>query len=173
MANLESAFNLLGIHEFYTNPPGYFVELPKIYKKLTLGNFEFASSKINDDTIIINLCEKKIHNNNTNNRNKFIYNFRLDDSYGQTYNYFKSVMLKCIQVMKLAESNNYPVIINCAAGVNRSCSAIVAYAMSNGLSVNETINYIKSKKKNKYGNKWPTLTNMQFVEYLHQMQNEI
>lgn len=168
MASLTEAFTLLGMVETFQDTTFYDAKLPQIYKNLILGNFNFSSRNVSNNTMIINLCEVKLENPN----NKFIYNFRLDDSYNQPYSYFKNIMDQCVKLIKIAENNNYPVIVNCAAGINRSCSAIVAYAISKGWTVDTTIKYIVSQKQNKYGKLWPTLTNKQFIQYLKKMKSE-
>lgn len=166
MANIMEAFNL-----FYTKEDTISnnVKLPQIYKNLILSDFEFSLKNISSKTIIINLCEVELEHPNNN----FIYNFKLEDSHNQSYSYFKYIMDQCVHIIKIAENNNYSVIVNCAAGINRSCSAIVAYAISKGLHIDDTINYIISQKQNKYKNQWHTLTNTQFVQYLKKMKNEI
>ena len=169
MSSLTEAFNLLNIKENFQDVNVYNVNLPQIYKNLFLGNFNFSLKNIYKNTMIINLCEIKLKNIN----NKHINNFRLDDSYNQSYSYFKNIMEKCVNLINIAENNNYPVIVNCAAGINRSCSVIIAYAISKGLSVDDTIKYIVSQKQYKYGNIWPTLTNTQFIQYLKKMKSEI
>ena len=173
MSSLKEAFILLDIkdnfQDNFQDNTIYDVKLPQIYKKLILGNFNFSSKNVYNNTMIINLCKVKLENPN----NKFINNFRLDDSYNQSYSYFKNIMEQCIKLIKIAEYNNYPVIVNCAAGINRSCSVIVAYAISKGLPIEATIKYIVSQKQNKYGNKWPTLTNTQFIQYLKKMKSEL
>ena len=169
MSSLTEAFNLLNIKENIQDVNVYDVNLPQIYKNLFLGNFNFSLKNMYKKTMIINLCEIKLKNIN----NKHINNFRLDDSYNQSYSYFKNIMEKCVNLITIAENNNYPVIVNCAAGINRSCSVIIAYAISKGLSVDDTIKYIVSQKKYKYGNIWSTLTNTQFIQYLKKMKSEI
>ena len=152
----------------------FFVELPIFYNNLTLGNFEYSKFKnLNNTegkTIIVNLCEEKI---TTVNSNVIICNLKLADSYNQPYWYFKKVMIDCIKIMHYAKNNKHSLIVNCAAGINRSCSAIVAFAISNGISVDIAINYIKTCKKNKYSSDiWPTLMNKQFIFYLKQLEND-
>jgi protein-tyrosine phosphatase len=152
----------------------FFIELPKIYDKLTLGNFEYSTFKnlntVNNKTIIINLCEEKLPDINPN---IIVCNLQLDDSFRQPYSYFKKIMIQCISLMHIAKNNNYSIIVNCAAGINRSCSAIVAFAISNSIPINNAINYIKTCKQNKYGNNnWPTLTNTQFVMYLKKLESD-
>lgn len=151
----------------------YNVDLHKIYEKITLSDLEFAEYYISDETMIINLSEKELANEKNNN---FIFNLKLSDSYiPQSYDYFKDVMQKCIELIDIAKGSDYPVIVNCTAGVNRSCSAIIAYMIvKQGISVDEAIDYIRAEKRKKYPNKrWSTLTNTKFVEYLKRMKEEL
>ena len=151
----------------------FFVCLPDIYDKLILGNFYFSLHKVlnksfvDSKTVIINLSEQKLKSDTV-----LIYNFDLEDSYRQSYEYFKHIMNQCIYIINDAKKNKKYVIVNCAAGVNRSCSAIIAFAISNNLIADNSIDYIKYTKNEKYGNIWPTLTNLRFVEYLRMMEFE-
>lgn len=167
MSNITEAFKLLGI---YDAPMAFNVELPLIYQKLILSNFEYAKANINNPVMIINLCEQPLKSNNNN----LIYDFRLDDSDNIPYHYFKGIMVQCAHLVKMAEDNDYPVIVNCAAGINRSSSAVVTYSLlAKKLNVDNSIGYIKYMKSQKYGNRWPTLTNYKFVEYLKRMESEL
>lgn len=168
MASLTEAFSLLGIG----NSPSllaYNVQLPQIYRNLTLSDFEFANDNKDQNTMIINLCATKLKSKH----NIHIYNFDMNDSEDVPYNYFKGIMSQCAQLLHIAETNSIPVIVNCAAGVNRSCSVIVAYAISKGLPIDDTIEYIKQEKKKKYrGERWRTLTNPIFISHLQKIQSE-
>ena len=62
MSSLTEDFNILGVFD-NTNTPvsvGYSVELPLIYKNLTLSDFIYSRSNINNKTMIINLCEERL-----------------------------------------------------------------------------------------------------------------
>jgi protein-tyrosine phosphatase len=149
-----------------------YVELPDIYNKLILGNFNYSIYKNSNTfhkTIIINLCERKFQ---SNNKNIVVYNLQLDDSLQQPYSYFKKIMIHCTKIMHFAKTNNYSIIVNCAAGINRSCSAIVTFAISVGIPIETIVDYIKKRKENKYGQNWATLTNPLFVYYLKQLEKE-
>lgn len=172
MADISKAFTLLENYFPDTNASndGYSVTLPEIYENLTLSDYVFSSQNAEKKVIIVNLSEKMLESKN----NKYIYNFRIDDSENVPYYYFKNVMLQCAHFIDHAQKNNRAIIVNCTAGINRSCSAIVAYSLlSKKFSVNTTMNYIKSSKSGKYGDVWPTLTNPKFVEYLKRMQSEL
>ena len=74
-------------------------------------------------------------------------------------------MIHCLSLMHIAKNNNYPIIVNCAAGINKSCSVIVWFAISNNIPLDNAINYIKTCKQKKYGNNiWTTLTNEQLLK---------
>lgn len=167
MSNITEAFKLLGI----ADPTALSVNLPIIYQKLILSNFEYAKANVNNPVMIINLCEQPLQ---SNSNNSLIYNFKLDDSDSIPYHYFKGIMVQCAHLIKMAVDNKYPVIVNCAAGINRSSSAVVAYSiLARKLKVDDAIGYIKHMKAQKYGNRWPTLTNYKFVEYLKRMESEL
>ena len=55
-------------------------------------------------------------------------------------------MIQCTKIMHFAKTNNYSIIVNCAAGINRSCSAIVSFAISVGIPVETIVDYIKKRK---------------------------
>ena len=170
MTDILEAFNVMGIYmSNYDTYDGYNITLPQIYRNLVLSDFVYSSTNVNNKVMIINLCEQPLHSG----KNRLIYNFKLDDSENISYEYFKNIMLNCCNLLKIAETNNLPVIVNCAAGINRSCSVIVAYSfLMRRFPVHQAIEYIKHMKVQKYGNKWPTLTNYKFVEYLQIMQHE-
>jgi hypothetical protein len=171
IANLSKAFKMLGIYTSNNKiADGYNVHLPLIYQKLILSDFLYSSANVDRKVMIINLCEQPLQSA----YNHLIYNFKLDDSEYISYQYFKMVMLKCCELLKMAETKNYPVIVNCAAGINRSSSVVVSYSfLTKRLPVKQAIAYIKYMKTTKYRNAWPTLTNYKFVEYLLKMQHEI
>lgn len=164
------------IKNFYKNnntiieiEEGFNVKLPLIYNKLVLSDFLYSYNNRNNNCVIINLCRRKIYSS----YNPHIYNILLDDSINIPYQYFKKIMLECSNILKMAINNNYPIIINCAAGINRSSSVIIAYSsLYKKININEIIFYIIEMKKNKYGYKWPTLTNNIFFEYLNKMKIE-
>ena len=160
MADLSEAFSLSGFNRNFSH--GYNVNLPQIYKKLTLGDFIYSRDNKDKEVMIINLCSEPLNSNTKN----LIYNFQMNDSEEVPFNYFKSIISQCVQLINIAEHSNYPVIVNCAAGVNRSCSVIVAYASQKKLPIDNTIEYIKYVKMKKYRIKWNTLTNKVFVNYL-------
>ena len=169
MADLSEAFSLLGINRNYSL--GYNVQLPQIYEKLTLGDFEYSRDNKDQKVMIINLCAEPLKSN-TNN---LIYNFQMNDSEEVPFNYFKNIISQCVQLIYVAEHSNYPVIVNCAAGINRSCSVIVAYALQKEFgqnNIDHIIEYIKQEKKKKYsGERWSTLTNHIFVNHLRRIKN--
>jgi hypothetical protein len=106
-------------------------------------------------------------------RQSKILNLTLDDSYEEPYDYFKDIMLQGIIQMSNAEKEGKSIEVNCAAGINRSCSVIVGYAvLLKGWNVKNAMDYIKFEKNKRYGNRWPTLTNENFVRYLKRMQKE-
>jgi len=171
MAYISKAFKMMGIYTSNQDgEDGYNVHLPQIYQRLVLSDFLYASANVDNKVMIINLCEQPLQRN----MNHLIYNFKLDDSENISYQYFKNIMLQCCNLLRMAETNNIPVIVNCAAGINRSCSVIVAYSfLTRRFPVQQAIGYIKHIKSQKYGNCWPTLTNYRFVEYLLRMQQEL
>ena len=147
----------------------YNVNLPQVYEKLILSDFEFSKNNKDKDTIIINLCMDKLESEHNN----FIYNFNLLDSEEVPYHNFKDIISQCVQLIYIAEQKNYPIIVNCAAGINRSCSVIVAYSISKGLGIDDTIEYIKHEKRKKYRReRWSTLTNQIFVNHLRRIKSE-
>lgn len=168
MADISKAFKIMGIYTSNENTvDGYNVCLPQIYKRLMLSDFLYASANVDNKVMIINLCKQPLHSN----MNHLIYNFKLDDSENIPYKYFKNIILQCCNLLRMAESKNIPVIVNCAAGINRSCSVILAYSfLTRRFPVQQAMDYIKHMKEQKYRNQWPTLTNHRFVEYLLQMQ---
>jgi len=172
MSNTSNFLNVKICKNTYldNNFEGYNVNLPHIYEKLILSDFIYSSKNINNNVVIINLCEKPL----ISLHNPHIYNIQINDSNNVPYEYFKMIMLKCYKILKMAENNNYPVIVNCAAGINRSSSVIITYSfLYKKFSIKQIINYIKYIKFKKYGDMWPTLTNHKFIEYLLIMQSEL
>ena len=94
-------------------------------------------------------------------------------------------MLRCVQIIKEAKTKNESVLVNCLAGVNRSCSAIVAYAMlETKYGIKSSTAYIEKMKAAKHDEyiirsmgtaeqgMWDTMTNTSFIRHLMIMISE-
>lgn len=144
------------------------VHLKEIHPELYLGNYDYAEmTKDKEFNMIINLSGKPIISKKNRNSIRWlkkgtciINNFHLPEK-----TIYKTFEKKILELVKYIQKD-WKILINCAAGVNRSAAVIIAYSMINlGWTYQETLEYI-NKEKEKVDPNWATLTNRQFQRFL-------
>nr|QBK86140.1 MAG: dual specificity phosphatase [Marseillevirus LCMAC101] len=146
------------------------VYLENIYDWLYLGNLaaaECLGMQLSAD-YIINICDIDIPNARYGSK---VINLYLTDNSRQDYQSFKRVMLQAKSILDLAVQEEKKVLVSCKAGINRSVSAIIVFSLLTGLysDIDEVVEYIEQEKFKIYGNKWDTLTNQRFRDYIRQI----
>lgn len=169
----------------YEKHPILFIHLPHIYEKLTLGNYDYASTVCYGGIYdhIINLSCRLFPEGHSR---KITHNILLHDNKTQHYDNFKKAIMWCVQIIRRAKEKRESVLVNCLAGVNRSCSAIVAFdILENGRSIEESIEYICRVKQEHHDDYieacmgtietgiWDTMNNESFVNHLYLLKSEI
>lgn len=143
------------------------VNLPKIYKRLTLANINSAEEHCLNFDHVINLSDSIIWTTKKN-----VYDMIMSDNSNQSFKNFKYKMLESVKIIKEAVQKDESVLVCCTAGTNRSVSAIVAYcSLCLGWTIDDTVVYIEKEKSKIYGNTWDTLTNLTFKRYLNLINN--
>lgn len=148
----------------------HIINLPQIYEKLWLSNFEFVNQQYHldkkyDFKYIINLTGNKIVKGD-----KKIYYITLNDDRHLRYYQFVDVIKKTYDIILNAENEKEAILVHCGTGVNRSIAIVIAYAiMEKNMKLDDILRYIESKKKN-IGVTWDSLTNMHFHHLLKQLE---
>ena len=97
-------------------------------------------------------------------------NDRMDISYRR----FRSLLEESTDILSSSLNSDKTVLVHCNAGVNRSVCVVIAYAISIGIDLNESIKIIEESKYEKYNERiWDTLTNKTFRAYIGRYDTDI
>lgn len=99
------------------------------------------------------------------------YRIMYDDTYEISYQTFKRIIYKCINLLDdVLEENK--VLVICDKGVNRSSSVVSAYGiLKKNMTFSEVCDYIDTEKLSKYPT-WNNLTNFRFRNFLKALQSD-
>ena len=151
-----------------------FIDLPMIHHNLWIGDLnciQFWMEKMQKqaDKVIINLSDVPISCDDARGRSQATcYSIPFLDTRTA---YFKDLYPIFLKVKDLLDTHlSRPVLLVCQAGVNRSSTVAVAYAISKGFKCNETIEYLADRKYEVSPN-WDNITNIRFRTILRQLQS--
>lgn len=154
---------------------GKLIHLPNISENLFLATFDTVLNHMDDLIdhdigIIINLSRFLSRKSCAINRRNSIkcYNVCFQDTRDMDYKYFLQTANTVIDLIN-THIGDTKIVICCEKGVNRSVAMIVAYALRNGKTLEETINYIVKRKND---NNWPVLNNFRFYHFLQIMEQK-
>jgi len=148
------------------------VHLPSIHENLYLSNLEYSRNHASEYDFVINLSETIVKVNR--DKKTKVFHFYMQDTSLMSFPEFKKIIMKISNVLEenLAQGK---VLIHCAAGVNRSPAAIVAYAILKQQKPVATLvkNIEYRKADNDSLGHWDTLTNLTFLHYLENLKLSI
>lgn len=144
------------------------ISLPMIYEHLYLSNLDYALQA--DSLLMAKGIDFMINVSNHPLKTRMYSEYIVfSDDANVSYKYFHDRIEKVVEAIKWSVENKRHVLIHCAAGTNRSVSAIIAYALqycTEKKSVDEWIKYIENRKVEKGYMYWDTLTNIRWRKYL-------
>jgi hypothetical protein len=145
------------------------VGLPMIYEHLYISNLDYVLSNDIRDTGINYIINLSNHIISSDIEQVFI---SFSDDHNISHKHFSFVIDKVVRHIQYAVDNHKHILVHCNAGVNRSVSAIIAYALvTHQESVDRWVQYIESRKCNAGYPYWDTLTNIRMSNLLQCLFN--
>ena len=134
--------------------------LDHIINNIYLGDIVSATDKscLKNINIIVNISNSRYKEE----PNIKYYHFDIDDNRNETISRFFSQFINIIK-----ESENKNILIHCMNSVSRSVSLVLYYLMTLGMTLNDSIKYLKSKR-NQY-----TRPNVGFFRQLLAIEKEL
>lgn len=152
------------------------IHLPDISEKIFLADYNsilnHMEDVINHDiSVVIDLSRPLSQKSFAIKRRNNIkcHNIYFQDTRNMDYKDFLQVTNKVIDIIN-THIDKTKIVICCEKGVNRSVAIIVAYALRNGKTLEEAINYIVKRKND---NNWPVLNNLRFYHFLQIMEQKM
>lgn len=132
---------------FFTQTPELmysYIHLPRIHPLLYLGDRRGAHQRLWGGV----LCTAGCHPRGASPTVRYEFHDTEDESvqnYWQATMHLKNGAMLLHQLLQKGEKENKDVFVHCVAGINRSASTIVAYAVHRGWDVNEAIAYVRER----------------------------
>lgn len=135
------------------------VNICKIHKNLYISDIYYNYA---DYDVIVNIGSERSYDPH----HKMI-TLHMNDGMDISYQQFRLLLEESTAIISSNIDSGKTVLVNCNAGVNRSVCVVIAYAISIGIELNESIKIIEESKYEKYKKRiWDTLTNKTFRTYI-------
>lgn len=127
-----------------------FVHLPKIHPHLYLGDMRGAHAREWGGV----LCTAGCNPPSKSPTMRYEFHDTEDEALQSAHQaalHIKNGALLLAQLLRRADRQEADVLVHCVAGINRSASTIVAYAINNGWSADDAIAYVRemnAKRRN-------------------------
>lgn len=145
------------------------IHLPLIHENLYLSNWDYAWNHVDDYSTVINMSEHPLR---PKDRQKCqVIWCHLPDQEHLSFMRMEQTVMPLLDRMHDALQRG-KVLIHCRAGVNRSPTVVVAYAMKKRkMSLQQIIRNIENRKREHHPHDmWDTLTNAHFLRFLTNWQ---